>query len=276
MGGKTMVDISQQHVVEAGETIHENVEGHAARTDSPAFKAARGTLQKILAQLRRDTRTPLFYGDGQIQSHHGGSIWIHDGTRWRMFQNLAGIEWCAQFCADPAKVDLLRQNAKALVDAFPQTIPKLVGLGYEDAAAVLDTPILDAAGVARFVDSLFNACVPLPQPVHTGSIKPKAPRAAGKHTYPTPNTDTLFFCRDDFQPFVYDESTDATYHVAPVATSGPNAKKVRVLAVHAPDADHPVAKKLTSAERAGRALVLHENHPIAKTAFCSASTRRAA
>jgi hypothetical protein len=264
------------HVIEAGETIHENVEGHAARTDSPAFKAARATLQKILAQIRQDTGKPFFYGDGQIQAHHGGSVWVHDGTTWRMFQNLAGIEWCAQFCADPAKVDLLRQNAKALVDAFPQTLPKLAALGYEDAQAVLDTPIRDAAGVARFVDSLFNACVPLPQPVHTGSIKPNALRAAGKHSYPTPNNDTLFFCRDDFQPFVYDASTDAVVHVAPVATSGQHSKKVRVLAVHAAEASDAMAKKLEHAERAGKALVLDENHPITKSAFCPTSQRRAA
>jgi len=193
-----------------------------------------------------------------------------------MFQNLAGIEWCAQFCADPAKVDLLRRNAKALVEAFPQTLPKLAALGYRDAEAVLDTPITDAAGVARFVDSLFNACVPLPQPMHTGSIKAGALRAAGKHTYPTPNNDTVFFCRDDFQPFVYDASTDAVVHVAPVATSGPHANKVRVLAVHAPDANHAVAKKLERAERAGKALVLDEDHAITKGAFCSPSQRRAA
>lgn len=264
------------HVIEAGETIHENVEGHAARTDSPGFKAARATLQKILAEIRHDTGKPFFYGDGDIQAHHGGSIWVHDGTTWRMFQNLAGIEWCAQFCADPAKVDVLRHNAKTLVDAFPQTLPKLVALGYAQARAVLDTPITDAAGVARFVDSLFNACVPLPQPVHTGSIKPSALRSAGKHTYPTPNNDTLFFCRDDFQPFVYDESTDAVVHVAPVAASGPHANRVRVLAVHAPGADHAVAKDLERAEGAGRALVLDESHPVTKTAFRSQSQRRAA
>jgi hypothetical protein len=261
------VDISQVHVVRAGETIHENVEGHAARTDSPAFKAARETLHKILEQVKQETSKAFYYGDGPIQAHHGGSIWIHDGTTWRMFQNLAGIEWCAQFCADPAKVDLLRRNAKALVDAFPQTLPKLAELGYADAPAVLDTPITDAAGVARFVDSLFNACVPLPQPVHTGTIKADAPKAAGKHTYPTPNDDTVFFCRDDFKPFVYDASTNTVYHVAPVATSGPNANNVRVLAVHAPSVAHPVAKQLESAERAGKALVLDENDPISKGAF---------
>jgi len=86
-------------------------------------------------------------------------------------------------------------------------------------------------------------------------------KAAGKHTYSTPNNDTVLFCRDDFQPFVYEQSTKATYHVAPVAASGPNAKKVRVLAVHTPNPHHPVAKKLQSSQRAGKALVLDENDP---------------
>lgn len=94
-----------------------------------------------------------------------------------MYQNLAGIEWSGQFCADPMKVDLLRQNAKALVDKFPQTIPNLKRLGYNDAENVLNTPITDATGVSLFVDSLFNAFVPLPQPVHIGSIKANDLRA---------------------------------------------------------------------------------------------------
>ena len=43
-----------------------------------------------------------------------------------MVRNLAGIEWSAQFCADPAKVDLLRQNAKRLYDLLaPDTKQEL-------------------------------------------------------------------------------------------------------------------------------------------------------
>ncbi len=72
---------------------------------------------------------------------------------------------------------------------------------------------------------------------------------------------------------VYDASTNTMFHVAPVATSGPNAKKVRVLAVHAPSVEHPVAKTLETADRVGEALVLDENDPTSKGAFrlCTSS-----
>src|SRR5262249_48200618 len=187
---------------------------------------------------------PFFYGTGQIEAHHGGSIWVHDGRTWRMYQNLAGIEWSGQFCADPAKVDLLRQNAKALVDQFPQTIPKLKELGYHDAEKVLNTPITDAGGIARYVDSLYNACVPLPQPVHTGAINRANDRAGGKHPYPAPNDDTVFFCRSDFHPFVYDKATKTTVHVVPVAPRGSGDGRLRVIGVHSEECADPRAKKL--------------------------------
>ena len=254
--------ISGLHTIRSGETLLANVEGHAARADSPEFVSSRTTLHKILEKTG-----PYYYGPVPVQAHHGGSIWVHDGTTWRMYQNLAGIEWSGQFCADPKKVDLLRQNAKALVDKFPDTIPNLKQLGYEDAEKILNTPITDAEGVSLFVDSLYNACVPLPQPVHTGSIKPNELRAAGKHTYPTPSDDTVFFCRDDFQPFVYDPKTKSTYNVAPIAHTGPDAKKVRVLGVTPPPADHPVKKQHIKAHNTGKAVVLAENDPISKKAF---------
>ena len=258
-----VVDISKLHTVRAGETITENVEGHAARADSPEFQRSRATLHKILKETGS-----FYYGPEPVQAHHGGSIWVHDGTTWRMYQNLAGIEWSGQFCADPKKVDLLRQNAKALVDRFPDTIPNLKLLGYDDAQSVLNTPITNADGISLYVDSLFNACVPLPQPVHTGAISEKDTRAAGVHNYPTPNDDTVFFCRDDFTPFVYDPKTKSTYHVAPLTIQGgPDEKKVRVINVTAPPPASPVLKKRQSAHKNGKAVVLDANDPISRKAF---------
>jgi len=257
------VDVGKLHTIRAGETITANVEGHAARTDSAEFTSSRNALHKILQEMGGRS----YYGPQPVQAHHGGSIWVHDGSTWRMYQNLAGIEWSGQFCADPKKVDLLRQNADALVEKFPATMPNLERIGYHDAEKILNTPIVDAKGISLFVDSLFNACVPLPQPVHTGAISATDTHAAGKHTYPTPNDDTVFFCRGDFNPFVYDPKSKATYHVTPMATEGPDAKRVRVLSVHAPSADHPILRKHQAAEKAGRALVLDENDPISKKAF---------
>jgi hypothetical protein len=260
------VGASGLHVVRAGEQIAENVEGHAARADSPEFVSARNALHKILAEVKQQTGKPFYYGDQPVQAHHGGSIWVHDGSNWRMYQNLAGIEWSGQFAADPQKVDVLRQNAKALVDRFPATLGKLKDVGYTDAEKILNTQITDMTGVSLFVDSLFNACVPLPQPVHTGAITATNARAAGKHTYPTPNDDTLFFCRDDFQPFVYEPKSKATYTVAPIATSGPDARKVRVLGVHT-ESTNPVHIQRKKAIASGKALVLDASDPIAKKAF---------
>ncbi|HET6459884.1 MAG TPA: DUF6424 family protein [Syntrophales bacterium] len=264
-----VVDVTKLHTIRAGETITANVEGHAARADSQEFKNSRTTLHKIL----KETGT-FYYGSEPVQAHHGASLWVHDGKTWRMYQNLAGIEWSGQFCADAKKVDILRQNAKALVDRFPDTIPNLKRLGYNDAEKILGTPITNAEGISLFVDSLFNACVPLPQPVHTGAISANNTRAAGKHTYPTPNDDTVFFCRDDFNPFVYDPKTKTTYHVAPMANQGPDAKRVRVINVSAPTADNPVLKKRQSAHKTGKALVLDENDPISKKAFAGGAGQK--
>ena len=247
------------HQMKVGLTAIANVDGHAARADSPAFIAARTTLHKILAE----TGT-FFYGTGKIQAHHGGSIWVHDGKTWRMFQNLAGIEWSGQFCADPGRVDLLRQNAKALVDRFPDTIPNLKRLGY-DAEPILNTQITDGIGISRFVDSLFNACVPLPQPVHTGTISAINDRSAGKHNYPAPNDDTVFYCRTDFHPFVYDPKAKATVQVAPVSHD-PTDLRARVVGV---DKSHPLAKKKAAASAANKALILAANDPISRAAFAS-------
>lgn len=264
------MNIGQLHTIKVGQTAVANVEGHAARADSPEFVAARTTLHKILT----GTGT-FFYGSGQIQAHHGGSIWVHDGKTWRMYQNLAGIEWSGQFCADPKKVDLLRQNAKALVDQFPATIPKLKELGYNDAEKILNTPITDAKGIALYVDSLYNACVPLPQPVHTGAINTASDRSAGKHTYPTPNDDTVFFCMSDFHPFVYDKASNTTLHVVPVAPRGSGDGRVRVLGVHSPDLAPPLARKLAQkhadAEKSGNAMILSADDPISKKAFVDQS-----
>ena len=97
--------VSAVHSIRVGETLEQNIEGHAAREDSREFRAARAALQKIIATLE-----PNPYGDGPIQAHHGGSIWLYDGRSWRMVANWAGIEWSVQFCCDPARVDALRQT----------------------------------------------------------------------------------------------------------------------------------------------------------------------
>ena len=111
------------------------------------------------------TSTGLIYGSPPYQDHHGSALWMKDAQGWFMVRNLAGIEWSAQFCADPAKVDLLRQNAKRLYDLLaPDTKQEL------DPTGLLDTTIQDAAGVAKWTDSIFNAGVPLQPSFHIGVL----------------------------------------------------------------------------------------------------------
>ena len=87
---------------------------HPKRSDSPWFTAAERTAHKILAEPGPDG---FPYGQGPWEMHHGGSLWVRSAGGWRMYLARAGIEWSLQFCADPAKVDRLRRDALALVQA---------------------------------------------------------------------------------------------------------------------------------------------------------------
>jgi hypothetical protein len=155
-----------------------DVGNHPARQDSPEYVAARSKMNQMAAQA-----TGMIYGQGPFQDHHGGALWLQDSQGWFMVRNQAGVEWSAQFCAEPAKIDLLRQNAKRLYDLVaPQLKQQL------DPDGLLDTPITDAAGVAKWTDSIFNAGVPLHPSFHTGvlpgdgaqpTVSAQAPSAAG-------------------------------------------------------------------------------------------------
>ena len=137
-----------------------NVPDHPTRADSPEYVAAKNKMNQIAA-----TSTGLIYGSPPYQDHHGSALWMKDAQGWFMVRNLAGIEWSAQFCADPVKVDLLRQNAKRLYDLLAPEIKQEL-----DPTGLLDTPIQDAAGVAKWTDSIFNAGVPLQPSFHIGVL----------------------------------------------------------------------------------------------------------
>lgn len=247
-----------------------NVPNHPTRTDSPEYVAARTKMNAIAAQS-----TGLIYGQGPFEDHHGGALWLRDSEGWFMVRNLAGIEWSAQFCADPAKVDLLRQNAKRVYDLLdPQVKQEL------DPDGLLDTPIQDAAGVAKWTDSIFNAGVPLHPSFHTGVLprnqaqaQPQAqpqPQAApanqepaGVHHYPTPIVDIQLFKYDDFQLWVTDgEGNPAA--VAPVSERGSGDARVHVLYATPGSA---LARQKQNAEQANTPLVLGPEHPLAMQAY---------
>ena len=194
----------------------------------------------------------------------------------------------AHNCADPAKVDLLRQNAKRLYDLVaPQVKQEL------DPNGLLDTPITDADGVAKWTDSIFNAGVPLHPGFHIGVMpmgkaqaqnssrdsgraefsrrqrpgagccRARGPEPAGVHHYPTPIVDIQLFKHDDFQLWVTDSEGNPAA-VTPVAARGSGVASVHVQYA-TPGSQLALQKQ--QQESAGGALILPADHPLAQQAF---------
>lgn len=195
---------------------------HPPRSDSPGYVRSRALMRKLVATMPDWT----FAGDS-YQDHHGGSVWVKDAQGWLCLQVPLGIEWSAQFCADPARVDALRQYAARVVAGFPDTLPGYEALGYHDGAGLLATPVTDADGVAAWTDSIFNASLPLPAGTHSGVL----PTAAGYHHYPKPIVDIDHFRFSDFQLFVTDPAGLPAV-VVPVGRRGSGDGRVRLLAAH--------------------------------------------
>lgn len=198
---------------------------HAPRKETPQYVASRALMRKIIAEV-----PGWIWAPGPYEDHHGGSVWVKDDEGWLFMQLPLGIEWSAQFCADPAKVDKLRLMAQRIVRAFPATLPAYDAFGYHDATALLNTEITTAEQISRWTDSIFNASMPVPRPVHSGTY----PHGAGYHHYPKPIVDINHFRRDDFQLFVSDNGFPAV--VVPVS-SKPGDHRVRLIAAH-PSAPH--------------------------------------
>src|SRR6266576_3252765 len=79
-----------------------NIGDHPKRTESPEYKVARKLMIQIVSSIKE-----FFFGAAPYQDHHGGGLWLKDSQGWFLVKNIAGIEWSAQFCADPVKVDQL-------------------------------------------------------------------------------------------------------------------------------------------------------------------------
>jgi hypothetical protein len=238
------------------------VPDHPAREDSPEYVAARTKMNEIAAQA-----TGLVYGAAPFQDHHGGALWMKDAQGWFLVRNLAGVEWSAQFCADPAKVDLLRQNAQRLYDLLAPEIKAEL-----DPGGLLDAPIADADGVARWTDSIFNAGVPLQPTFHTGVLPQgnapspgatQTPEPAGVHHYPTPIVDIQLFKYDDFQLWVTDGQGNPTA-VAPVSPRGSGDASIHVLYA---TPGSQLAQQKQAAESANAPLILGADHPLSQQAY---------
>jgi hypothetical protein len=174
-----------------------------------------------------------------------------------------GIEYSAQFCADPNRVNQLRQTARLLVDAFPLTIPAYEKLGYPDGRRLLDTEIIDAQTMGDWVDGIFNASVALEPALHTGTIKPEL-QVGGIHNYPKPVVDIQVFKRVDFYAWHIDPVTKTAVVVTPVAHRGSGDARVQV--VYA-DPSTPLGRKVARAHAAKKPVVLGAKHALAKAAF---------
>ncbi|HEY1635256.1 MAG TPA: DUF6424 family protein [Acidimicrobiales bacterium] len=237
-----------------------NIPDHPPRSDSPAFVASKTLAHKIALSAG----VPQLLGQGKIQEHHGGSLYLYDDSGWFLVKNVAGIEWSAQFCADPDKVDQLRQNARRLYVAFPQSAAKMAELGYQNAQQLLDNPIKDANGVAAWVDSIFNSCVPLPQLRHVGVLSSSQTGSGGVHHYPTPITDIELVKHDDFILWVTDPESGQPAAVVPAGRRGSGNGEARV--VYATPGT-PLAKQLDRAQGKRQTLIAPATHPLAQQAF---------
>lgn len=224
-----------------------NIPGHLPRKDTPEYRESRSRLHDLVGQIGAP-----FYGPEPVEDHHGGGLWLKDEDGWFMVRNLAGIEWSAQFCADPAKVDKLRQVAKRLYAKFSGAKE----LGIEE---LLEDEITDADGVQRWTDSICNASVPLPHLPHSGTL----PEGGGVHHYPSPIVEIEFFKQDDFELWVNDEAGHRVA-VAPMGERGSGDGRVQVL--YAPE-DSSLRAPLERAHARGHGLYLEPDHPIAQRAF---------
>ena len=231
-----------------------NIGDHPGRTDSPQYVRSRTLMIKLVQQAQ-----PWWFGDKPYQDHHGGGVWLRDATGWMLAFGWAGIEWSAQFCADPAKIDRLRQLTARLVAGFPDTVPGYEALGYRDAAGLLAEPVTDAAAVQAWTDGIFNASVALPAGLHTGVL----PKAAGYHHYPKPIVDIETFKYDDFVLFVTDSQGNPVA-VTPIDRRGSGNGAVSVAWA---DPYTPLGQQKAATDRAGARLILPDTHPIARAAF---------
>jgi hypothetical protein len=229
-----------------------NIPDHPKRADSPEYVQSRARMN-ALAHQAFNSPDGLAYGEPPWQDHHGGGLWLKDEHGWFLVRNLAGMEWSSQFAASPQKVDALRRNAQRLYALFPGAVAEL-GIGE-----LLATPITDAAGVARWTDSICNASVPLSPGAHTGVL----PKNGGVHHYPAPVTDIEVFVRDDFSLWVTDAEGNPAA-VVPVAPRG--SGDGRVIVLHAEKGSQLHAEHQRHRE-AGTPHVLDAAHGMARQAF---------
>lgn len=254
------------HVEREDEPWAVEIQDHPGRTESEGFRRSKVTAHKILAAVREqdpDGTLAFLAGPAEAhpQAHHAGSLWVFDGSGWFQVLNVAGVEWAAQWSADASKIDALRQNAQRLYVRFPETLDELAELGYPEARAILSEPVTNAAGVARWTDSLFNATVMLSAGLHSGVVG--TGQTGGWHRYPKSIWDMQATKRDDFTLWVT-AGEGITAVVAPVAPHGSGDGRVSVLYAEPGSELH---RQQQEAHAKGEPHILEAGHPLAVQAF---------
>lgn len=230
---------------------------HPPRTDTPTYVASRTVMNELVRTipdfLFDSVGTVDAAGRKHYEDHHGGGLWLKDEDGWFLVRNLCGIEWSAQFCADPAKVDVLRRNAKRLYARFPEAVEEL------EIADLLEHEITTAEDVAAWTDSICNASVPYSRNEHQGTL----PTAGGMHHYPAPVAEITFFKEQDFQLWVTDENgTPAA--VTPVGERGSGDGRTEVIAAEPGSA---LAAEVGTAWHENRQVIFPDYHVASQAAF---------
>ena len=268
---------SKDNNLDSGTTLKEDnpwgihYANHEPRADSPLYTRSKKLLIKIARSTSKGGGPAWFYGADPWEDHHGGGLWVHDGAGWFFLRNYAGLEWASQFCADPAKVERLRQNATRLYQGafYDNTKKELLKLDRKyPFDRVLKTPIKTAQDIADWTDSIFNASVPLPKLRHTGL----SPKGHGIHHYPTPVYDIDFFKYDDFVLWMTDDQNQpvAVVPVHPRGVSKLNPKyraNYGKTAVAYATPGTKLARRLATVQSRGKTLIAGSEHRFTRKAF---------
>ena len=215
------------------ETVGEAAElytaDHPPRKDSAEYVRTRKWLV-------REHGACVVCGDPKVQDHHGGGLWSSSGL---LGLSLGALEWSLGWSADPAVVeDHVAATNQALALAGQPIYGKTIG---------------DTASVMAWVDSPFNANVPLCEPHHIGRMdRPsrdhRGHEAVGIHQIPFPIWVAQVTC--DWSRWDMWAGTTGT---AAVGRDGDG----NVIVLHADQAHHP-----------GLAVGAHlaSDHPLAAKA----------
>jgi hypothetical protein len=84
-----------------------------------------------------------------------GCVPLYDGEKWLIVRNSMTVYPGVENCADPAKVDVLRENVKNLLEHYPETVGELAKLGAK-VKPLMTRRIQTYSDVVAWAGSIFN------------------------------------------------------------------------------------------------------------------------